>query len=212
MAKADIFPLFSQPVYVSEVDVDMKPYVYKDIPLKEFYESDAQQTKHNIVSIDQQILDSEKYRDLRKEGDAHVHRYVFDILKVSPGPELKLVNSWLLINMPGAQTTGHVHRNAFVSGVVYIQANQNSGDISFSVPSVLPTWTTPTLKPNISEHNIYNSNEFTLKPRDGMILIFPGHTQHGVSQNLSDQHRYCIAFNYYLTGKVCSDNTSVLTL
>ena len=212
MARVDVFPLFSQPVYVSEVDMDVKQYVYEDIPLQDFYSADAVQTAHNIVSTDQQILNKKKMSELKNMVDMHVCQYAYNVLKISPDSEFKMVNSWLLINMPGAQTNGHVHKNAFVSGVVYIQTNPESGDIIFSVPSILPTWTTPTLKPSVTEHNIYNSNEFRLTPRDGMILIFPGHTHHGVSRNLSNQNRYCISFNYFLTGSVCTENTSVLTL
>jgi hypothetical protein len=60
MARADVFPLFSQPVYVSEVDMDLKQYVYEEIPMEEFYSAEAVQTAHNIVSIDQQILNNKK--------------------------------------------------------------------------------------------------------------------------------------------------------
>ena len=89
---------------------------------------------------------------------------------------------------------------------------QDSALTIFSVPSILPTWGTPTLKPNVTKHNIYNSNEFRFTPRDGMIIVFPGHTQHGVSKNLLNQNRYCISFDYFLAGSVCTENTSVLTL
>lgn len=151
------------------------------------------QTAHNIVSTNQQILNRMECRKLRDMVEMHVYQYVYNILKISPDSELTMDNSWLLINMPRVRTNAHVHRNAFVSWIVYIQTSPMSGDIIISVPSILLTWATPALKPNTTEHNIYNLNEFRLTPRDGMIVIFPGHTHHGVSENLSKQHRYCFS-------------------
>ena len=86
------------------------------------------------------------------------------------------------------------------SGVMYFKCPPNSGDITFYVPSMIPTWCTQTLYPEVKEYNTYNMRESRIPVKDGMILLFPSHLAHAVRPNNSNEDRYSIAFNYILRG------------
>ena len=55
--------------------------------------------------------------------------------------------------------------------------------------------------PLLNQQHLLNSREWSLQPKNGMILLFPSTCVHSVEQNNSDQVRYCVAFNYWLDGE-----------
>jgi ectoine hydroxylase-related dioxygenase (phytanoyl-CoA dioxygenase family) len=45
------------------------------------------------------------------------------------------------------------------------------------------------------------SDSYALKLNEGTIVLFPSHLNHSVEENLSNQNRYSIAFNFFVKGK-----------
>ena len=80
-------------------------------------------------------------------------------------------NMWANINPPGGYNSPHLHPNSHYSGVYYIKAPEGGGDITF-----------PQLKQKVT-------------PKDNMMILFDGHTRHGVTENLSDEERIAVSFN-----------------
>ena len=85
--------------------------------------------------------------------------------------KLRVSDMWGMIYKKGEYARVHDHWPALWSGVYYIKAPKGSSGITF-----------PQLKQKIT-------------PKDNMMIIFDGHTRHGVTENLSDEERIAVSFN-----------------
>ena len=82
------------------------------------------------------------------------------------------------------------------SGVLYLQVDDNSGDIAFQ------DYTDLRYLLDKKEFNIYNSRSWIFKPVNGLLLIFPSEMHHKVLKNESHIIRKSIAFNLYPVGHI----------
>jgi len=109
---------------------------------------------------------------------------------IGPNCKLRLDNCWLNINGPGSSNRKHVHPLSLFSGVIYISANDSSGDLVFHNESA-----------SIHYQEVANNESdlffgtVTYKPKNGMIVMFPAWTSHSVTINESNDPRISIAFN-----------------
>ena len=116
-----------------------------------------------------------------------------DGLGLTPGLELTLDNVWVNISSPGDFNWDHTHPNSFFSGVAYIEASPESGDICFVADSHLDA-SNYLLKPEIRQkYNMHGRWNFS--PEAGSILIFSSSLVHRVYPNKSPNDRISIAFN-----------------
>lgn len=99
---------------------------------------------------------------------------------------------WANVATRGDHHSPHDHPGAFWSGVYYVACEPDSGDIEFlsgrgcdpngPLLSVPMTW-----------------DFFRVKPKAGLLLLFPGHLKHWVAPNGSETPRMSMAFNARLT-------------
>ena len=101
---------------------------------------------------------------------------------IRQGYGIKLLNLWISVNPPGAYNKTHVHPGALLSGVIWIDFPEDSGDFFFRNPN---------------EMNSYclSSSVAKVKPTEGECLLFPAFIPHDVSENESDGDRISISFN-----------------
>ena len=196
----EVLPLFSTPLYISHDDVLRTPEVEYD------RKCDSSISKSQQVLLDQRFL---KHREIVEK---HLGYYVYDTLRVDKKLELKHTCSWIVLHKTDDFSPIHMHCNSMFSGVLYLKCDENSGDIKFSIPLIIPTWSSSTLNPlwNVDDHNIFNSREFCYTPNSGDILIFPSHTYHEVGSNKSDIDRYCLSFNYILKGEMGTETGTII--
>jgi uncharacterized protein (TIGR02466 family) len=193
MNDPQIVPLFSQPLYIQKVElIDIDEVI--NTPCN----SDNGGYSNGWMSETQWLTKQPKIRAL---VEYNLSKYVFDVLQVDDTKhQLEHTSSWVNKHNPGDAGHGHAHNNAMFSGVMYYKCPPNSGDISFYVPSMIPTWCTQTLYPEVKEYNTYNMRESRIPVSEGMLLLFPSHLAHAVRVNNSNEDRYSIAFNYILRG------------
>ena len=129
--------------------------------------------------------------NLKKQILEHINIYAKEF-KINR--ELKIKSLWININEYKDCNMPHIHPGFILSGVFYIQASENSGDLTFHNPcednmeSVLNT--------NILEYNSYNSSNWYFKPAENMLLLFPSWLKHMVKPNMNKkQKRISISFN-----------------
>ena len=86
---------------------------------------------------------------------------------------------WINISSTNNFNSPHTHGSSyeFISGVIYLQAPENSGEIAFLNPL-----------------DISNNMRFTPKAKN--IVLFPQALAHLVRPNLNQKDRISIAFNY----------------
>tara|TARA_Y100000287_G_scaffold148555_1_gene123661 strand:+ start:120 stop:671 length:552 start_codon:yes stop_codon:yes gene_type:complete len=87
---------------------------------------------------------------------------------------------WFNISNPGDNTGWHDHKeNAKISGVFYISVPKKSGNIIFR-------------KKNKNKYQ-----KWFVKPKDGMMILFPSKLEHCVEINKSCDTRISLSFNLY---------------
>ena len=195
-----VIPLFSTPVFCSKIDpitLQEKDYIIS-------LEYDG------LYSKDKYILNRPQLASVNHKVKQSLSRYVHDVLQVAPWNEFYITNSWVVKHEKGCSAQLHRHDNSLLSGVVYIQTDGGSGEISFDLgrPSaIFPS----AIRVEHTELNLYNSPSWAHYPYDNDILIFPSHVLHQVSETMSDKTRYSLAFNAFVRGNLGQD-MSILNL
>ena len=91
------------------------------------------------------------------------------------------------------------------SGICYLQTHERCGDLVFRDQSYCM------VAPRIKTGNLYNSKQWTIQPKDGMVVMFPSSLVHLVTPNQIMRERYSLAFNIFLKGDF-GNPTSLLKL
>lgn len=106
----------------------------------------------------------------------------------------KIENMWIIINDKKDYNASHTHPGSIFSGVYYISASENSGDIVFENPSaryMQYDWN-DRHKENL---NRLNAETYFYKAITGKLIIFPSWLLHRVTANLSNKKRIALSFN-----------------
>ena len=107
-------------------------------------------------------------------------------------------NMWANINPPGGYNMPHVHPNSHFSGVYYIKAPKDSGNIVFNEPKTGAHMIMPRRKEGKPPSHLWN--EVHVDPLEGRIIIFPAWLWHCVEPNESNDIRISVSFNFLQRG------------
>lgn len=193
-----ITPIFPVPLYTnSGVDVSGVSDYLKTLEYRRVG------SDNGFCTTDQQILNHEQLLGLRNQILAHISEYVTE-LRISPNYEFYINCSWGMYHDKGDWAHSHDHSNSLISGVVYVDVDENSGAICFhrDWQTIFPN----AINPQFTEDNALNSNQARFLPENGQVVLFPSHVMHSVEANMSDITRRCIAFNVFIKG-VINDNS-----
>ena len=106
-----------------------------------------------------------------------------------PEGDRHIANLWININPKYSYNQVHVHPEARLSGVFYVSARKNSGDICFTRSGGYALGTVAPISTR------YSSCEWTYPPIENRLIVFPAWQEHHVKANLSDEDRISISFN-----------------
>lgn len=157
-------------------------------------------------------------------NDFYYHPKLFDffdkcllelklILKLKENLELPIVSCWVNKNSKLQYHHYHNHYNSIISGIFYLTTH-DSGNTVFAIPDPwynnlsdpkMPLSTNTgasygELLPQLSGKN---------KPISGKLILFPSHIKHKVLPLTSNDDRYTIAFNTFISGVLGEDNHSI---
>tara|TARA_Y100001938_G_scaffold23471_1_gene30596 strand:+ start:19 stop:603 length:585 start_codon:yes stop_codon:yes gene_type:complete len=107
-------------------------------------------------------------------------------------------NMWANINPPGGYNMPHVHPNSHFSGVYYIKAPKDSGNIVFNEPKTGAHMVMPRRKEGKPPSHLWK--EVHVDPLEGRIIIFPSWLWHSVQPNKSNDIRISVSFNFLQKG------------
>ena len=98
------------------------------------------------------------------------------------GTKFSLHNIWFNSNPNGAWNMPHTHPHCFYSGVIWVKAPHESGELILHSPNA---------------HSLYglDHNVWTIPPEEGRVILFPSNLQHHVSSNTSENERISLSFN-----------------
>ena len=192
MPEKFIEPLFSKPVYCTHLNIDTK----KIVSMLEEYSFDDS-GRHVWVDFTSQtkslyILDDKKFDFLKNELILEFYSFTQEHLRYTN--KFDITTSWFTKALKGQSSSYHNHNNSMFSAVLYLQTDENSGDIQFR------NFENRRFQLNDEEGNLFNSTDYSIKPTNGMFLIFPSEVWHKIAQNNSDITRYSLAINFLPTG------------
>jgi len=130
--------------------------------------------------------------ELRGRVSRSVHEFVAVEQRIDPNTFRLAVHidAWANVGRAGHYARPHVHSNANVSGVYYVDAgsgDQRGGGIEFLDPRNRPAMFQTNGNPV--------SDIYTVQPQTGMLLLFPSFLYHYTSPYRGTGERICIAFN-----------------
>ena len=123
------------------------------------------------------------------QSDRIISDYGFDRSKTS----LWFGNSWVNINKGKQWNQIHHHHGSFLSGVYYVQATSDSGNIYFYKDFNQSFITTSYAK--VESNTALSAGLCYYPPRTGRLLLFPSNLLHSVDKSRDEEDRISIAFN-----------------
>lgn len=105
---------------------------------------------------------------------------------------LELYNIWININGTGNYNMLHHHVDSVLSGVYYVDAEPNQGNINFErgdgAEYHLPV--------EVDKLTYFNTSKTTYQSKTNALYIFPSWLKHSVEGNRTTKDRISVSFNY----------------
>lgn len=194
--------IFSTPIYYKNISL-----LKKDINNLINYSYERIKIDNGFVSKDKYILNNKEFKKLKEHILKNIDTYLYDNLKIKRHIKFKMLNSWCMKHQTNDWADKHSHENSFISGILYLKTNINSGNLIFHRNEILNLFPN-TIKIEYEEFNLINSDYISINPKDGDLVLFPSSIKHSVSKNTSKEDRYCCAFNLFPYGEFGDINSS----
>tara|TARA_Y100000114_G_scaffold35023_1_gene30567 strand:+ start:99 stop:710 length:612 start_codon:yes stop_codon:yes gene_type:complete len=187
--------------YNTDIIDDLKSYIYS-LEGKGIESNIAPHIKHNLVESKFNLFAHES--DIIKKtskwiGDS-VKETVNHIQMEKYGYNLRFNDSWYHITKINGMHEPHLHPSCSWCGVFYVQSgDEGSGETVFQTP-VRSTY--------LDRGNLYlnNISSVRVKPKDGMLVLFPSYLIHYQAPYKGTQDRIVIAFNCSVTDIIKEGN------
>jgi uncharacterized protein (TIGR02466 family) len=192
--ESNIHGIFPTPIYISKLNRDLTE---QELLFINETKPNSYNNLGNITSNDNYILNQEPFKNLKEELDLRVQDY-FDKI-ISPANQITpyITQSWLNYTETNQFHHKHQHPNSLVSGVFYINCDEQFDKIKFYKND-----TYQTIKPQTKEWNLWNSENWWFSVKTGDIILFPSSLTHMVETKQGDNTRISLAFNTFIKGTV----------
>ena len=192
--ESNIHGIFPTPIYISKLN---RSLTEQESIFVNQTKSNTYSNLGNITSNDNYILNQETFKNLKEELDLRVQDYFTKI--VSPANDITpyITQSWLNYTETNQYHHRHEHPNSLVSGVFYINCDEQFDKIKF-----YKNYTYQTIKPQTKEWNLWNSENWWFPVKTGDIILFPSSLTHMVETKQGDNTRISLAFNTFIKGTV----------
>ena len=194
-------PLFSKVFYMKHLEIDTDKIISM---IDNHFENSGTNTSIDVdnissVSISKSILELENFIDLKKQLMNELNNFFHNVMNYES--DFKITTSWFTKSQNSQSSNYHNHNNSMFSGILYLQTDENSGDISFE------DFNNRRYKLNVKEYNIYNCTEYQIKPIEGLLILFPSEVHHKILKNNSNIVRHSLAFNIIPVGEIGSNDS-----
>jgi len=181
------YDFFKSGVFFSQLNIDLN----KLLKFCHSYKKDFRQLS-NLCGIQSNNLDL-KLPILRPLLN-NIYEIGNDIAKSTYkiNQELMITNMWFNINKYKDSNASHTHPFSVLSGVFYVQAPKDCGELIIVNPSKISHFTHDN---SFFEYNQYNSTSNFITPKENILIIFPSWLEHFVKPNMSKSDRISFSFN-----------------
>ena len=202
MKESNIELIFPIPVMFNELN---RKFTKEELSFVNKHSKKINKNIGNVTSINNYILNEPEFFDLKNIITEHLNKYVETIIKPLHEVEIYITQSWLNYTNKNEFHHKHEHQNSYLSGCLYIQADETKDKITFHKSGYqqikLPT----------ENYTIMNSDSWWFNVKSEGIVIFPSSLTHNVENVISNETRISIAFNSFVKG-IFGDNKSLTEL
>jgi len=185
--------IFPTPIYISKIDREL---TIKELSFIDKTKLDTYNNEGNTTSNDNYILNQKAFKYLKEELDLKVQDYFDKVISPSNNIIPYITQSWLNYTETNQYHHKHQHPNSLVSGVFYINCHEEHDKIKFFNDKY------STIKPEIKDWNIWNSETWWFSVKTGDAILFPSSLTHMVETKQGDNTRISLAFNVFIKGTV----------
>jgi uncharacterized protein (TIGR02466 family) len=191
--EATINSIFPTPIYVSKLNRELTK---KELSFIDKTKLDVYKNEGNTTSNDNYILNHKAFKDLKEDLDLRVKDYFEKVISPTDAITSYITQSWLNYTEINQYHHKHTHANSLVSGVFYINCDDKFDKIKFFND------TYKTIKLEIKDWNIWNSESWWFSVKTGDVILFPSSLSHMVETKQGDNTRISLAFNVFIKGTV----------
>jgi len=193
MIESTINSIFPTPIYISKLDRKLTPLELKFV---EKNKKTFTKNEGNITSNNNYILNEKPLANIKKELDLVVKDYFEKVISSTDSTIPYITQSWLNYTETNQYHHKHAHPNSLVSGVFYINCHEEHDKIKFFDDRY------KTIKPEIKDWNLWNSESWWFPVKTGNIIMFPSSLTHMVETKEGNNTRISLAFNVFIKGKI----------
>jgi uncharacterized protein (TIGR02466 family) len=165
----------------------------------EFFKKSGETTyenEGNTTSLNRYIVEEPEMATIKSEIQTAINYYMDKVIVAKPEVEAYITQSWLNFTSENQWHHKHAHENSFLSGVYYIDADEEYDKILF-FKGVYDQ-----IKIRPSEWNIWNCDSWWLTVKTGNIIVFPSSLLHMVERKIGNNVRCSLSFNTFLKGTI----------
>jgi|21_taG_2_1085346.scaffolds.fasta_scaffold12100_2 uncharacterized protein (TIGR02466 family) len=193
--------IYSKPICGKVLDIDTKKIVSV---VEDLYEKDFNTITNPGYDMPKalkvgrtdnlNVLDEPMFEDLRLVIKKEFDSFAKNLMRYKN--DFEFTTSWFTKSTKGQSSSFHGHANSMWTGCLYLQVDDNSGDIVFE------NFDHGTFYLEVEEHNMMNSIRWNIKPVNGMIIFFPSEVYHKIAESKSDLTRYSLCFSFLPVGLI----------
>jgi len=193
------------PTQVAVIDTESQDLCkkYADIVLSQMTDDNKVEleTYSNWCTSDN-LHTSADFKELVDLIDITAKDFFDDVLGID-NDDLTLSSMWSNVSKRDTQHQIHQHPNSYFSGVLYLNAPENSGNLIF----VDPRPTKNMAHADFKKESGISSRSWQYTPETGLLILFPSWLEHGTQRSriLPNENRISLSFNYTLLK--CSGHT-----
>jgi len=191
--EANIHGIFPTPIYISKIN---RKLTNEQLSFIDKTKLDVYKNEGNTTSNDNYILNHKAFKDLKTDLDLRVQDYFDKVICPANNITPYITQSWLNYTETNQYHHKHQHPNSLVSGVFYINCVEEFDKIKFFKNGY------KTIKPEIKDWNIWNSESWWFSVKTGDIILFPSSLTHMVETKEGTNTRISLAFNVFIKGTV----------
>ena len=163
----------------------------------------------NRITKNKNLLDEDFMSPVKERIEMFLAEYYRQTISNSNEIKLRITQSWCNYAGRGESHHKHHHPNSILSGVYYVQTNDEDKIYFYNEKLMNSTFSVST-----TEYNRYNSETWWIPTDENSLVLFPSDLRHSVeSRNTDDPDRISLSFNTFYTGSIGSeDNANFLSL
>jgi uncharacterized protein (TIGR02466 family) len=197
-----IIGIFPTPIYLSSLN---RKLTNQELLFIDKTKLDVHKSEGNTISNNNYILNEKSFVNIKKELNLKIQDYFDKVISSTDAITPYITQSWLNYTETNQYHHKHQHQNSFVSGVFYINCDDKFDKIKFFNDGY------KTIKPEVKNWNIWNSESWWFSVKTGDIIMFPSSLTHMVETKEGSNTRISLAFNVFVKGKI-GNNKSLTEL